>query len=84
LKELACSDNQITEIPSLPHGLIELRCQDNNLTKLPLLPESLKKLVCHNNPFQYPPPEVLERSLKEIKEWMDKNPINFAKSASKR
>jgi len=84
LKELACYDNQLTEIPKLPQGLKGLACRNNNLTELPLLPQSLEKLLYIDNLLQYPPPEVMKRSLREIKEWMSENPLNFVKSADKR
>ena len=48
LKELNCSHNQITSLPSLPANLLDLNCSDNELTSLPYLPAKLVILFCNN------------------------------------
>jgi len=83
LKSLYCYDNQLIKLPPLPPNLIILHCKKNQLTLLPPLPQCLEELYYYGNPLQYPPPEVAERSLDEIKEWMSENPLNFVKSAYK-
>jgi len=49
LKELYCSNNQLTSLPTLPQNLQELYCRDNQLTSLPTLPQNLKILYCFHN-----------------------------------
>ena len=49
LKELNCSNNQLTSLPTLPQNLKELYCSNNQLTSLPTLQQNLKKLFCSIN-----------------------------------
>jgi Leucine-rich repeat (LRR) protein len=49
LKELYCSDNQLTSLHSLPESLEILYCSKNKLTSLPNLPQNLKEVYCSNN-----------------------------------
>ena len=42
LKELNCSNNQLTSLPTLPQNLEILYCFNNQLTSLPTLPQNLK------------------------------------------
>jgi len=49
LKELNCSYNQLTSLPSLPSSLTNLNCIWNQLSSLPSLPSSINGLVCFNN-----------------------------------
>ena len=49
LKELNCSNNQLTSLPTLPQNLEILYCFNNQLTSLPTLPQNLKELYCSNN-----------------------------------
>lgn len=58
--DLSCLD--LTEIPSLPDGIVELRCSNNRLTSLPQLPSGLQTLYCSNNQLTSLPP--LPSSLK--------------------
>lgn len=44
LQYLFCFNNQLTELPELPAGLLVLRCDQNNLTELPELPPNLTGL----------------------------------------
>ena len=44
-----CSNNQLTELPTLPYTLEEFYCSGNILTELPKLPDFLKYLDCSNN-----------------------------------
>ena len=39
----------LTELPTLPAGLLSLSCKDNRLTALPQLPETILELDCSNN-----------------------------------
>jgi Leucine-rich repeat (LRR) protein len=88
LVELYCGGNQLTELPQLgsegtPSKLVKLWCSDNQLTELPQLPSTLVELYCGNNPITYPPADVLKKSTKYIREWMNENPLTFVKSANK-
>ena len=56
LKELDCSDTQLTVLPPLPEGLEILSCSKTQLTVLPPLPSSLKKLNCNNTQLTVLPP----------------------------
>jgi hypothetical protein len=49
LKELNCSDNELTFLPTLPQNLTSLNCCNNKLTSLPTLPQNLIVLYCRNN-----------------------------------
>ena len=49
LKQLNCSRNKLTELPTLPPNLTELYCYCNQLSSLPTLPENLEVLACNNN-----------------------------------
>ncbi|HTA63117.1 MAG TPA: PKD domain-containing protein, partial [Bacteroidia bacterium] len=49
LDTLACSDNHLTHLPSLPSTLLFLNCAANSLTALPALPPSLVFLDCQIN-----------------------------------
>jgi Leucine-rich repeat (LRR) protein len=49
LKELNCSDNELTFLPTLPKNLTSLNCSDNELTSLPTLPQNLLVLYCRSN-----------------------------------
>jgi Leucine-rich repeat (LRR) protein len=49
LKVLACSGNNLTELPPLGDQLESLYCINNMLTRLPTLPASLKCLFCSFN-----------------------------------
>jgi Leucine-rich repeat (LRR) protein len=62
LKELNCSDNELTFLPSLPQNLTSLNCCNNKLTSLPTLPQNLIILFCYDNQLTYLPnlPENLE------------------------
>jgi hypothetical protein len=60
-----------------------LECHDNALVELPTLPPKLESLHCGNNPMIYPPPEVSKNYIPYIRDWMEKNPLTFVKSANK-
>jgi Leucine-rich repeat (LRR) protein len=60
-----------------------LNCSNNQLTSLPPLPHSLRYLCCENNPLTYPPADVLKNKVQYIRDWMEKNPRSFTKSANK-
>ncbi len=49
LDELACSDNTLTNLPTLPAALRYLYCDYNLLASLPTLPAKLRELDCYNN-----------------------------------
>lgn len=49
LKSLECVENNLTEIPTLPAGLLKLDCSMNQLTALPTLPPTLTDLSCAVN-----------------------------------
>jgi Leucine-rich repeat (LRR) protein len=49
LKELNCSFNKLTSLPSLNENLRELNCSYNQLTSLPSLNENLQILNCLSN-----------------------------------
>jgi len=66
LKELWCSNNQLTFLPNLPDTLEELSCYNNRLTSLPILPSTLELLWSYNNNML--PPATLPKSLKHF-EW---------------
>jgi len=53
LKELWCTENQITSLDNLPSNLQKLSCSINKLTSLDNLPPTLEILDCINNPFTY-------------------------------
>jgi Leucine-rich repeat (LRR) protein len=87
LVDLYCGDNQLTSLPQLvsedPSTLEDLDCGNNQLTSLPQLPSTLRWMNCQDNPFQYPPADVLDRSIAYIRDWMSENPPTFVKSANK-
>jgi Leucine-rich repeat (LRR) protein len=90
LAGLNCVDNQLTSLPQLgsegtPSTLVHLNCKGNQLTELPQLPSTLKYLNCEDNPLQYPPDDVMEKSIAYIREWMSENPKHstYIKSANK-
>jgi len=64
LKELYCSDNQLSSLSNLPEKLTKLVCSDNQLSSLPNLPEKLTKLVCSDNQLSSLP--NLPETLKEL------------------
>jgi len=64
LKELNCSNNQLTSLPTLPQNLQILFCTNNQLTSLPTLPQNLQTLYCYNN--QLTSLEGLPQNLKEL------------------
>lgn len=50
IRELNCSNNELTALPSeLPRLLQILNCSNNKLTALPKLPSTLRELNCSNN-----------------------------------
>ena len=49
LKDLDCSNNQLTSLPELNDALRYLYCSYNQLTSLPQLNNKLQDLFCHNN-----------------------------------
>ncbi len=49
LTELDCSNNKLTNLPTLNATLIKLNCSDNQLESLPQLPEKLNTLWCYRN-----------------------------------
>ena len=71
LKDLFCSNNQISELTKLPNSLIELSCNNNSLTKLPELPNKLKYLACINNKLTEIP--KLPKTLKRL--YCENNPL---------
>ena len=54
LKELYCSNNQLTSLPSMPNLRI-IRCWNDQLTSLPLMP-NLQFLSCNDNQLTSLPP----------------------------
>jgi len=65
LKDLSCSYNELTSLPSLPKLLIYLDCGYNQLISLPDLPNSLNYLDCSYNQLTSLP--ALPNSLAELK-----------------
>lgn len=64
LKILACSYNNLTELPDLPKSLKKLSCTYNQLTQLPFeLPESLEECYCSDNQLTQLPelPQTLKK-----------------------
>jgi hypothetical protein len=49
LKDLVCSNNQLTQLPNLPPTLKVLYCINNLLTQLPTLPPTVTHLYCFDN-----------------------------------
>ena len=49
LKELDCSNNQLTSLPKLNNSLLRLYCSNNKLTSLPKFNKKLQELSCDNN-----------------------------------
>ena len=49
LKELYCSYNELSSLPTLPKNLKILDISYNRLSSLPTLPENLEKLNCSKN-----------------------------------
>ena len=64
LKELDCSINQLTELPSLPENLRKLYCYNNKLSRLPKLNHLLEKIDCSDNSLGCLP--SLNENLKEL------------------
>jgi Leucine-rich repeat (LRR) protein len=64
LKELHCSDNQLSSLPMLPQTLERLSCSDNQLTLLPTLTQSLQFLYCSGNQLTLLP--TLPQNLKKL------------------
>ena len=62
LIDLVCSNNQLTQLPTLPPTLINLYCINNRFTQLPTLPPTLTHLYCSNNELTQLPtlPSTLE------------------------
>ncbi len=56
LKNLFCSNNQLSSLPSLPSTLNGLYCHENKLTSLPALPDTLIALSCSDNQISSLPP----------------------------
>ena len=67
LKELECSDNQITSLDNLPSKLETLYCSNNKITRLDNLPQKLKVLCCAYNPLKYD----FEATLENIRNYID-------------
>jgi hypothetical protein len=63
LKDLVCSNNQLTQLPPLPPTLYYLNCKNNQLTQLPTLPSTLTILFCSDNQLTQLPnlPSTLQR-----------------------
>jgi uncharacterized repeat protein (TIGR01451 family) len=59
---LFCSNNQLTNLPDLPTGLVTLRCHNNSLTYLQQLPQGLGYLDVMDNQIESLPilPSTLE------------------------
>ena len=72
LKELYCSNNQLTLLPALPQNLTILDCSDNQLTLLPALPQNLTILHCSDNRLNLLP--YLPQNLKNLH--YNNNPIH--------
>jgi Leucine-rich repeat (LRR) protein len=83
LKVLDCRSNAITELPPLPPTLEVLYCMSNAITSLPPLPPALKVLSCDYESMIYPPPDIIQKPIKYIREWMNENPPVYIKSAYK-
>ena len=49
LQELNCSNNKLTDLPSLNDNLQKLNCSNNELTYLPNLNDNLTELNCPYN-----------------------------------
>lgn len=49
LRQLKCSNNNLTSLPALPPTIAVLFCYDNKITRLPPLPPDLYYLDCNNN-----------------------------------
>ena len=66
LKELYCSDNKLSSLPTLPQTLEKLYCSGNKLASLPNLTrlKNLKELDCCNNQLSSLP--TLPENLKEL------------------
>jgi Leucine-rich repeat (LRR) protein len=64
LKQLYCSDNELTSLPNLPQNLETLSCSDNKLTSLPTLPQNLEVLHCYSNKLTSLP--NLPQNLKQL------------------
>jgi hypothetical protein len=69
--------NQLTSLPSLPHGLEKLYCSYNPLETLPELPSRLSGLACelpHNRRIYVSnemTPDVVDELNRENQEWME-------------
>lgn len=76
LKELDCSNNNISEIINIPQSLIKLNCSNNKIKSLVKLPSYLKELKCQKNNLEklhYPinvKPNKYPSKLKEIIFWI--------------
>jgi Leucine-rich repeat (LRR) protein len=64
LKELNCSRNSLTILPSLPSGLLRLYCIGNYLTSLPTLPTTVYEFNCSYNLLTNLP--ALHNGLKDV------------------
>ena len=49
LKNLNCSQNQITSMDNLPQAITKLECYNNQITSLDNLPQTITTLCCSNN-----------------------------------
>jgi len=78
---LKCDNNKLKEL-TLPPNIRSLSCCSNQLTEL-VIPDSIEIFYWWNNPIEYPPIDILNESLYDIKEWIKENPITFTKSARK-
>ncbi len=65
LKELYCSENQITSLDNLSDNLEILDCSNNQLTSLDNLPSNIKFLDCTYNQLKY----NFESTLENIKKY---------------
>jgi len=73
LTSLDCSNNQLTQLPTLPPTLKYFSCRNNQLTQLPTLPPTLKNLDCNNNqltqlPTLPPTLEILDCSTNQLRQ----------------
>jgi len=69
--------NQLTSLPSLPHGLQKLYCSQNSLEMLPELPSTIAGLACelpYNGSLYISnemTPDMVQQINRENQEWME-------------